>query len=214
MKNRTKIIFMAIMMQLAMAVAAIAPVRAQVPDLIVLPATVTIPNIGDTATVDVNITDVTNLYAYEIKIWYMLSVVNTTVDEVVRPTGHLLEPVDPSKQFVNWAVDYSNGTWGVIYASFSLLAPEVGRSGSGILFRITFHGIGSGTTPIMIQYPGETLPAILVDDTGTPITHTATDGSVTVIPEFPTFLMLPMLAVTTVIVASFAKLYRRKREFN
>ncbi len=221
MKNRTKILVTIALLQFALMIAAIAPAKAQLPNLEVLPATVEIPNVGDTATVDVNITGVQNLYAYEVKIWFLLSKVNTTEADVVRPAGHILEPADSGNFFeASWTVDYNatypgstNGTYGLIWCSVTLFAPEDSRNGTGILFRITFTGVSEGTTPIIFFSPTEPYPAILADNLGGSMAHTATDGSLTVIPEFPIFLLLPVLALTSVVIASFAKLYRRK-QFN
>src|SRR4030065_1744408 len=87
---------------------------------------------GQQVTVDVNISDVTNLLAYDISIWYQNSFTNATA--VVRPIGHFLEPDNPANEFVvKWEIknDY-NATHGRIWLSYPLLAPEVGRSGRGI----------------------------------------------------------------------------------
>ncbi len=200
------------MLQLIAAVALAAPVRAQGTSLNVLPATVTIPNVGDTAIVDVYVNDTNLLYGYEIKLWFIQSIVNTTSADVVRPVGNLMEPADPANQFVaKWTVDYTNTTYGMIWVGFSLLFPEFPRNGTGLLFEINFTGVSVGETPIFIDYPGETNPAILSDNEAQPIPCTATDGNIVVIPEFPMFLLLPILAITSVAVASFARLYRRKR---
>jgi hypothetical protein len=71
------------------------PVYAQTTTVAILPSSVTISAPGETVTVDLNITDVTNLYGYEIKIWYLNSIVNATA--VTRPSGQFLEPtIDPN----------------------------------------------------------------------------------------------------------------------
>jgi len=118
-------------------------------------------------TLTVEILNVTNLYGYELKIFYNNSVLNAT--EAVRPSGHFLEPSDPTNQFVvKWEIknDY-NATHGRIWLSYTLLAPEPAKTGSGILAQITFHVIGVGQTPIAFR------DTKLADNTGSPIPHTA-----------------------------------------
>lgn len=146
----------------------------------VLPSSVN-ARIGQSFTVDVNITDVTNLYAYEMKIWYKNTVINGT--SIIRPPGHILEPSDPLNQYVaKWEIknDY-NSTHGRIWVAFSLLAPEVARTGSGILLRVTFKGLSEGTTPIVLNnYPGTLGPVSLVDSSANPIPHVGVDGEATI----------------------------------
>jgi hypothetical protein len=178
----------------------------------VLPATVDITAVGETQTVDINITDVTNLYAYEMKVWYNSSIVNATA--AVRPSGHFLEPVDLGSQFVpKWILNYTqNSTHGMCWLGFTLLTPELARNGSGILVRITFKGIAEGSTPIVLNnYPGTSGPIKLANNEPVPIVHTATNGAVNVIQEFLVILLLPIFAITSLIAISIAKL-RRKRQ--
>ena len=176
------------------------------------PSTVDISAVGQTQTVDVNITGVTNMYAYEIKVWYLSAIVNTTAGNVVRPTGHFLEPVDPDKLFTAaWSVNNAfNATDGRIYASITLLAPEVARSGNGILFRINFTGVAVGSSSIVLaNYPGSAGPVKLSDDTATPITHTVSNGTINVIPEF--IMLMPVFAVISLAAVALAKMRKRKQ---
>jgi hypothetical protein len=178
----------------------------------VLPATVEIAAVGETQTVDINVTDVTNLYGYEIKIWYESAIVNTTVASVVRPAGHFLEPSDPTKEFVvSWAVNNAfNATHGRIYLSYTILSPETARTGNGILFRITFTGVAVGSTPIVLaNYPGSSGPVKLADNTASPIVHTVTNGTINVIPEF--LMLVPIFAITSLAAVAIAKLRKRKQ---
>ncbi len=145
-----------------------------------LPAGIVV-RMGQLFTVDINITDVTDLYAYEIRMWYSNIVINAT--NATRPSGHFLEPVDPFNQYVaKWEIknDY-NSTHGRIWLGFSLLAPETARSGGGMLARITFKGLSKGLTSIILNnFPGTSGPVKLSDDQGLPISHTATNSDVTV----------------------------------
>jgi len=165
----------------------------KLPTVSINPPEVTI-EVGQQFTVDLNITDVTNLYGYEIMIWYLNSIVNAT--KAVRPPGHFMEPSDPANQFVaKWEIKNNfNATHGRIWLGFTLLAPEPAKSGSGILARITFVGLSEGSTPIILNnYPGAQGPVKLADNTGAPIPHTAQDGLVTV--------KLPVLTPPTIEVS-------------
>ncbi len=178
------------------------------------PATVDIAAVGQTQTVDITVTDVTNLYAYEMKIWYLSSIVNTTTGNVTRPAGNFMEPqLDPGNYYAGpkWlANNTQNATNGMIWVSYTLLAPEVGRNGSGILLRINFTGVQVGSTPIVLNnYPGTAGPVNLANTVPEPITHTATNGTINVIPEIT--MLLPIFAVTSLVAVSFAKLRKKKQ---
>ena len=122
---------------------------------------------GNNITLTLNVTDVVNLYAYEFKIYYKNNVLNAT--KTVRPPGHFLEPIDPANQFVpkSEIKNNFNATHGRIWLSYTLLAPEVARSGSGTLVQITFMIIGVDSTPITLE------DTKLADDAGLPIAHVA-----------------------------------------
>ena len=177
------------------------------------PATVDIAAVGQTQTVDINITDVTNLYGYEIKIWYLNAYVNTTAGNVTRPAGHFMGTDDPAEFFLpSWAVNNAfNATWGRIFVGFTLLGPPtMAKNGSGMLLRINFTGVGVGLTPIVLaNYPGWEGPIALSDNTGAKIPHTVSNGAINVIPEI--MMLLPIFAVTSLIAVSLAKLRKKKQ---
>lgn len=212
MKNPTKILSLILVLQLIGMVSLAGLVKAQTTSLNVLPSSVTISNVGDQAEVDVYINDTQLVFGYEMKIWFIQSIINTTAADIWRPAGNFLEPLDPANQYqAKWTVDYSNSTYGMIWVGYVLLYPESPRNGTGILLSINFTGVAVGTTPVFINYPGDANPAIISDNAGVEIPCTTTGSSVTVIPEFPVFLMFPVLAMATIVVASYARLYRRKR---
>jgi hypothetical protein len=131
-------------------------------------------------TITVKVADVVDLFAYEFKIYYNNTILNAT--KVVRPPGHFMEPqIDPGNQFVpKWEIknDY-NATHGRIFLSFTLLAPETARTGSGTLVQITFRVQGLGATAIAMK---ETK---LANSAAQPITHVAEDGYFSNIPLPP-----------------------------
>jgi hypothetical protein len=177
----------------------------------ILPPTVTINAPGENVTVDLNITDVINLYAYEIIMWYSNSIVNVT--SVVRPPGHFMEPSDPANQFIpKWEIKNNyNATHGRIWLGFTLLAPEPAKSGSGILAKITFKGLSEGTTQVAIAYPGYQYPAKLADNTGQPIPNIAESGTITVVPEFPS-MTIPIILMLIFTTAYILKITRSKKK--
>jgi parallel beta-helix repeat protein len=139
--------------------------------------------LNQTFTVDLNISNVVNLYSYEVKIWYRHAVLNAT--DASLPAAHFLEPqIDPSYRFIpKWEIknDY-NATHGRIWLSFTLLAPELGRTGSGILAQITFNCISSGSTNIILNdYPGTAGPVRLVCPDLTSVPHEVTNTMIHVL---------------------------------
>jgi len=118
----------------------------------------------------VEVLNVTNMYGYEFKLFYLNSVLN--VSKAVRPSGHFMEPSDPANQFqVKWEIKNNfNATHGRLYLSFTLLAPEAPKTGSGILVKITFLVVGLGSTPITFK------DTKLADSSASPIPHTAENG--------------------------------------
>lgn len=206
-----KSLIVAAALQFLLIAASLAPAKAQVTVVSILPSSVTIANPGDTVTVDLNITDVNDLFGYEIMVFYMNSVVNIT--NAIRPTGQFLTPSDPANAFqAKWEVKNDfNATWGRLWMGYILLAPETGRTGSGILVEITFIGIAQATTPVILQNApsGTQGPVKLTNSIGAPIAHTATDGSIQVIPEL-VVVMLAVIGISSIFAAVFARKYKRK----
>jgi len=158
--------------------------KAQSAVVSVIPSTAQV-SLGQKVTVDVNITNVEYLFGYELKIWYLSSVINTTSEDIVRPKGNFMEPaIDPNNFFVPmWQVNNTyNATHGRIWVAYTILNPETARSGSGILFKMTFTGVAIGSTPVVLAcYPGHSGPVKLADRNALPIPHTVNDGLIDVI---------------------------------
>lgn len=123
-------------------------------------------------TVNIEVADVVDLFAYEFKAYFNNSVLNCT--KAVRPVGHFLEPlIDPGNQFIpKWEIKNDfNATHGRAWLGFTLLAPEVAKTGSGILVIITFRVQGLGVTPLSMR------DTKLADSAGISIAHDAENGS-------------------------------------
>lgn len=122
----------------------------------------------DTFTIDVNITDVMDLYAYEIILYYHTIPVDGLSVEL--PPGHFLEPINPANLLIlrKEIDDNYNATHGRVWVAVALLPPEPAKTGSGILFTITFHCTGGGTSVLHLSetelgdYAGSSIPHIRI----------------------------------------------------
>ncbi|MEM2567288.1 MAG: cohesin domain-containing protein [Candidatus Bathyarchaeia archaeon] len=130
---------------------------------------------GETFTVKVNVTDVTNMYAYEFKLLYDDTVLEGI--SAVRPPGHFMEPSDPANQFIPvWTIKTFNATHKYWHLGFTLLAPEAPKTGSGVLVEITFKVRVSPPWHGMVQSALDLYDTKLADSGGQPIPHVAEDG--------------------------------------
>jgi len=145
---------------------------AETPTLLIKPPKIvdTAMTPGTTFNVTLEVANVTDMYAYELKIYYKNSILNAT--KAVRPPGHFMEPSDPANQFIpKWEIKNNfNATHGRIWLAFTLLAPEVPKTGSGVLARITFQVVGVGSTSICLK------DTKLADSAGSSITHAVQDS--------------------------------------
>jgi len=133
-------------------------------------------SVGDQFTVEIWVANVTDLFAYEFKLMWD----NTTLKGIsaVRPAGHFLEPqLDPGNYFVPvWkkiGVDATHEAW---HLGYTLLAPETGRSGTGVLVELTFEILKSPPWKGMISSDLDLYDTKLSNTVPEPITHTAQDG--------------------------------------
>lgn len=155
-------------------------------------------------TVDVNITSVSNLWVFEFQLDYdtnILDAISVTPGPVV-PATRILAPIDDNGTWIP-----INDTLGRVSVTCSFLTPETPYTGSGTLMRINFTATAGGISAL--QFTSTSLYGPL----GSPILHEKLDGSVTVIPEFPAILVLPLLLIATLAAAFLGKIVRsRKRQ--
>lgn len=121
---------------------------------------------GSNITLTLAVTDVADLFGYELKTYYNNTVLSAT--QLTRPEGNFLEPrINQGNQFIpKWETKNDfNATHGRIWLSLTLLSSETARSGSGPLARITFQILNTGDTAITME---ETK---LADKSGNAITH-------------------------------------------
>jgi len=147
---------------------------------------------GTSFNLTIKVSDVVNLYAYEYKIYYDRTILNCT--KAARPAGHFLEPqIDPGSQFIpKWEIKNDfNATHGRIWLSFTLLAPEAARTGSGILTIVTFRVQGLGATLLPMR------DTKLADNGGIGITHGSGDSFFrNTAPSLPAYIYVDPADIT------------------
>jgi hypothetical protein len=164
------------------------------------PVSYTAPEVGVGFTINVSIANVTNLYAYHFILWYNTTLLDGL--EVELPPNHFLTPsLNPNNIFTTDEIDDNyNATHGVVGVMTTLTGSEPPKNGSGILATISFNATNpDGPSPLKLYFPGFTYPVKLSDPDANPIACTAVDGTVEVIPEFPSFLILPLFMIATLL---------------
>ncbi len=134
-------------------------------------------NLGNSISVDINVSDVTDLYGWQFSLGYdssLLSFSSVSAGPLIGTGG---------STFWN-APDTS--TPGEILSGAEILTGAIpGVNGSGTLLSLNFNTIGLGTSPINIYLndadPGA--PTALLNSSGNAISFSATNGSIAVAPE-------------------------------
>ena len=167
------------------------------------------------------VSNVTDLFGYQAAIYYD----NTTLDLISASNpfedsewvfyGQVGLPVAGLGNF-----SYLGTFWGYGLSGYSLLPFDTPTTfnGTGKLAIFEFEIIASPpnanlTSPLIISEnpgPPELFDTKLKNSTGGAINFTATDGYVTIIPELPSFLILPILAILTLAALVLAKKPQRK----
>jgi len=114
-------------------------------------------------TVALNISDVTDLYAWEVKLSF-----NANLLECLGATEG---PFLPAPTI--WVPPVINNTEGTVYMACSRMVPP-GQSGSGTLAYIEFHCDGPGQCDLVFLYP----ETFLLDSNLFTIPHSAVNGHV------------------------------------
>ena len=122
---------------------------------------------GSVVTVDVNVSNVSDLYGYQFDLTF-----NPSILQAVSSSEGPFLATGGSTFFINGLNDNLGGT--VSATADTLLSAVNGVSGSGALAVFTFNAIGNGTSAIGIQ--NETL----LDSNFNILSDTTTGGSVTV----------------------------------
>jgi len=150
-------------------------------------------DIGEPFMVNINISGVEEpgLYGYELKVYYNVSLLDATDAEY--PSGHFL---DGAAKFEIPPIFEDN------YVQFGciLLGDLPGATGSGILATVEFNGTSAGNVLLEVN------DVELLDPDGVSMEYSVNDGSVTVIPEFTSALLIFMLMAITLVTVLLKKL--------
>lgn len=174
--------------------------RAQQATISVVPASYTVPTVGSSFIVNVTVQNVEDLYGWALKLYYPNDVLNGTS----MTEGPFLKTGGFHTVFikVNFTDNY-NATYGFVNLLCTRTGNVLGANGTGTLATITFKSVStSGPQTLHLADIG------LSDSNDTAIPFAAVDGEVTVIPEFPTILILPLLLAST----SVAVMLRKKNK--
>lgn len=144
-----------------------------------------ITNPSDPFTIDVDISNVDDLYGWEFKLYYN----NTLLNASSYNEGPFLNASGPTWFSMINFTDNHNTTDGIVWFTCTLQGNIAGATGSGTLANVTFNvndGV-SGTTPLDL----DDTKLIGYENSNQRLTfmvHDTTDGSVTItaaVPEFP-----------------------------
>ena len=180
-------------------------VFAQNASLNVEPATATI-DIDEELTVNITIKDLPDppaLFGYELVLHFDKNYLEA-ISADPEPEGHFLTPTTgvPPGIFIVYPGTIDNELGTVAFA-VTLLAPEVGRSGSGLLCSVTFRGKAEGLALLTLE------DVVLADY---PLAHEIpeedydiNDSEITVIPEFSAIAMMLLLLAATAMILFLRK---------
>jgi len=182
---------------------AIGGVNAQLPSVYVEPSSVTISAIGETATVEVKVANVSDLYGYDLWVGYNSSMLEMTGTSVTG-SGQVV-PSSPSQySFFDVSVP---GTVRIAVGFLSVLgAPSF--NGTGTLLWITFNGTAEGISIADVVDD----QIALYDPDALPIEIQAPeDGEIIVIPEFSTVLAVSLMLIAGLVAVYLGKTVRSKK---
>jgi hypothetical protein len=172
-------------------------VNAQPATVEVTPASYTVPDVGLSFEVNVTVRDVDDLYGFAFSLFYPNDILNgTSVTE-----GPFLEAGGFRTVFFKF--DFSDSyspTEGRLQVGCTRTGNVTGASGTGTLATITFK-----STSTNAPKPLHLADVALSDSNETAIAMTTIDGEVTVLPEFPTGLLLPLVMVSAIAIISLCR---------
>lgn len=137
---------------------------------------------GTTFTINLTITDVTDLAVWEFRIFFLNTILNCTS----AAKGPFLEKDGSSQFFTFTTYNTYNTTHGCVLSGASLLGAVPGVNGSGLLARITFKAVGGGDTQLI--FDADPTWSFLKDSTPPPrhpIPYSTVDGTVHVAGSGP-----------------------------
>jgi len=195
-KKSLLIVFISMLFLNAFATHVIAAETNVAPD----PLSMQIDQIGENATATIKVTNVTDLFTWQIRVYFNSTILNCTSESAWLPTGHVFEgnTIVPVAAVVD--VD-ENGTFIDYGCTLMFVGDEF--AGNGTLCQINFTGTAEGSSALSFgPWPARTF---LLDPDGIDITFGVTGGEIIVIPEFPTLAIVSLLMILTLVATIAAK---------
>lgn len=153
------------------------------------------PTVGNSFNVSVDITSVTDLFAFQFDITFDPTILaaSTSSEGAFLPTGG-------ATIFIPGTIDNTMGT--VTFIADSLIGSILGVDGSGALATLIFHALGPGTSSV------DLLNVTLLDSALADISATAVGGAVSVINAVPEPSSLFLIGLGVFVLAAA----RRRRQ--
>lgn len=203
-KLRNKILLIPYIFIVAMITASL--VKAQATVIAVSPAELVIPeeDIGKTFELNVTVEEVTNLWFWAVRVKWNSTVL--TCLEVKE--GNFLKDVGET-MFMPPFIDNEKGETDDVCCGLMI---EEGATGTGTLATLTFNATAPGIAEVVLW---DTELVDWADGDELDIPHDAETGTITVIPEFPASMILPLFLIATATIAIIAKAAwsRRRRGY-
>lgn len=135
--------------------------------------------------VNVTITDVSDMYSWQATIFYNNTTLNCT--DVLFPADNVFygKPSIPVKSLEENQIMCGSVLMGIVETF----------TGSGLLCQLNLTGIANGTSDLEIS--SSTAETFLLDSAADDIEFTVENGEIIVVPEFPAFLIVPLLVIAT-----------------
>ena len=171
---RKKILHLAL---LSFVVIVFGAVPARADSVVSIQPSVSIPGVGETFDVLVEISSVSDLYAFQFDISFdpaILSAIDVTEGSFLPGGGFTF--------FIPGSIDNIGGS--ISFTADILLTAVSGVSGSGTLADLQFQALTVGTSPVNLSN------VILLDSNLSDIPYNTSNGSVSPVPEPATMLLL------------------------
>ena len=186
-------LFIAMLVDLSTVTSQIALVKAnELPTLQILPPKCTIENVSTFFSIDIVISNVTDLYGWDVKIYYLNSIVRC----INATEGPFLKSSNQTFWVPPIINDAYNETHGMVHLACTLIRKVPGVNGSGVLATIVFQAIGCGNTTLYLH------DTKLADSHTNPIPHTTSNGFVE-ISEFHDLSVTEVTPLKTIVGEKF-----------
>ena len=208
--RKASLLMLTSLILIAVGMLAPTPVKAQ-PATLEIPAQ-TVPQKDMKFNITIWVWDVTDLFSWGVTLVWNVSICNYTGTEGQLPVVDRMWPGDvftgksASPIFVE---RISNAEGVIIGIGQSLLGELYGVNGTYSLVTIEFYAKEYGATSL--NFSDIETETLLLDSWGFDIPHDRIADPVTIVPEFPAYLLMPLFLIATVIAVVSAKTLWSKR---